>query len=186
MKFVQRKVTTAKISTPLLTSPSWKSNFYRMWYPQWRWKNSSRADPQLGSNWDQDCPKQHLDYGSARCQVSGNVWSKRQATDHGCFCGSLVGDFLPIRSNNDPLHWEDHCTVHQQCLASLSRIALIIMDNFKGQITSPVTSLLEETIFTIACFLWIQLITSNLWIYLWTSQQNTSWRDDLKIGTRSK
>ena len=94
------------------------------------------------------------------------------------FCGSLVGDFLPIEViyqgkttrchpryefppewdiTHSQKHWSNETTMIQyiekiivpyinsaQQAFQDDTPALIIIDNFKGQITSSVTSLLEE------------------------------------------
>ena len=196
MKFVQRKVTTAK-------SKHTNTNFTGCGSHSGDGRNSSRANPQL------DCPKQHLDYRSERCQASGSVWSQWKATNHSCLLGIIHWWFsthssnLPrkycmmssplwvstrvwhhpfpktlVKWNNDPVHWEDHHAVHRQCTASLFRWHA--SSNHNGQLQGPDHQLSHQS------FGEKQLIASNLWIYLWTSQQKTSWRDDLKIGTRSR
>ena len=94
------------------------------------------------------------------------------------FCGSLVGNFLPIQViyqgkiprchpkyqfppewdiTHSPKHWSNKETMIQymekiilpyirsaRAAFSDDTPALVIMDNFKGQITSPVTELLES------------------------------------------
>ena len=94
------------------------------------------------------------------------------------FCGSLVGDFLPIQLiykgktsrfhpkfqfpegwdiTHAPNHWSSEFTMIQYInnivvpyivkvreQFSNTTPALVIMDNFKGQITDPVLSLLES------------------------------------------
>ena len=112
--------------------------------------------------------------GSKRVDVAG-ASDKRAIT--AVFCGSLVGDFLPIQViyksktsrchphykfssdwdiTHSPRHWSNESTMldyinniilpyveHARDDYSKDTPALVIMDNFKGQITQAVTDLLE-------------------------------------------
>lgn len=113
--------------------------------------------------------------GVKRVEIGG-ANDKRLIT--AVFCGSLVGDFLPVQViyqgktdrchpnyqfppewhiTHSQKHWSNETTMMQyiekiilpyirstRAVLEDDAPALIIMDNFKGQITSPVTDLLEE------------------------------------------
>ena len=72
MKFVQRKVTTAK-SKHIIADFTWlKEQFLQDVVVT---VEMEEIPPELILNWDQTGIKQHLDYESTRCQASGGVWS---------------------------------------------------------------------------------------------------------------
>ncbi len=113
--------------------------------------------------------------GSKRVEIVG-VDGKRLIT--AVFCGSLIGEFLPVQLiysgktnrchpryqfpldwdiTHTPKHWSNEGTMVRyveniivpyvastQALIKEDKPALVIMDNFKGQITSAVTKILEE------------------------------------------
>lgn len=82
MKFVQGSSLRQEINTTLKILPSWSSNFWKMWLPVYG-RNSTRTDPQLGSNRHQNCPQQQLDHGQASCQTSRDWWSQQQTSNYG-------------------------------------------------------------------------------------------------------
>ena len=58
-------------------------------YPSW-------VNPELGSDWDQDCAFQHLNNGRLRLEEGGSTCSWSWGIT-AVFSGSLVGDFLPVQ-----------------------------------------------------------------------------------------
>ena len=64
MKFVQRKVTTAKSKHAVTEFNQLKERFLAEVVA-----TVQMEEIQLGSNWDQDCTKQHLDHGTVRNQA---------------------------------------------------------------------------------------------------------------------
>lgn len=179
MNFVQRKVTTAKSKHTIANFSRLKEHFLRDVVAT---VMMEEIPPELILNWDQTGIK----------IVSSNTWTMDQqgvkrvevcgANDKrlitAVFCGSLVGDFLPIQViyqgktarchphyefppewdiTHSPKHWSTETTMIQYIQKIIipyingarqafqdDTSALIIMDNFKGQITTSVTSLLEE------------------------------------------
>lgn len=179
MNFVRRKATTSKSKpTPIEFAAAKKaflddvSSVVTM----------EEIPPELILNWDQTgihlvpASGWTMDLeGSKRVEVSG-VNDKRQIT--AVFCGSLVGDFLPIQLiykgktqrchprykfpshwhiTQSPKHWSTENTMLEYINEIIvpyveswrddfgeSKSALVIMDNFKGQITSGVNTLLES------------------------------------------
>ena len=113
--------------------------------------------------------------GAKRVEIDG-ANDKRLIT--AVFCGSLVGDFLPVQviyqgkterchpnfefpPEWDIIHSQKHWSNEATMIQYIEKIivpyiqstraaleddspALVIMDNFKGQVTSTVTNLLEE------------------------------------------
>ena len=179
MKFVQRKVTTDKskhvVAEFLEPKEQFPADVIAM-------VEMEEIPPELILNWDQTGIKivpsstWAMEWqGTKRVDLVG-VGDKRLIT--AVFCGSLVGDFLPIQviyagkttrchpryefpSNWDithsPKRWSNEATTIQYILNIIipyinntrdgfkdDTPALIIMDNFKGQVTSAVTNLLEE------------------------------------------
>ena len=179
MKFVQRKVTTAKSKYSVADFDKLKESFLQEVITT---VEMEEIPPDLILNWDQTGVKivpsntWTMDRrGSKRVEIAG-ANDKRAIT--AVFCGSLVGDFLPLQliykgktrrchpryqfpSNWDithsPRHWSNEDTMIQYItnivLPYVRRVredhehdtpALIIMDNFKGQVTTAVTSLMDE------------------------------------------
>lgn len=141
--------------------------------------------PELILNWDQTgikivpCSPWTMDrQGSRRVEMIG-ISDKRQIT--AVFCGSLVGDFLPVQLiykgksarchphykfppgwdiTQSPKHWSTENTMLEyinniivpyvkkirQELDDEETPAVVIMDNFKGQITSSVNQLLDANL----------------------------------------
>ena len=179
MKFVQRKVTTAKSKHTIADFTWLKEEFLQDVVAT---VEMEEIPPELILNWDQTGIK----------IVPSNTWTTDQqgakqvevcvANDKrlimAVFCGLLVGDFLPIQViyqgkttrchpryefppewdiTHSQKHWSNETTIIQYIEMIIipyidsarqpfqdDTPALIIMDNFKGQITSSVTSLLEE------------------------------------------
>ena len=178
MKFVKRKVTTAKSKYSIAGFAQLKEAFLEDVVAT---VQMEEIPPELILNWDQTGIKivpsntWTMDkQGSKRVEVVG-VDDKRLIT--AVFCGSLVGDFLPIQViyqgkttrchpryefpsdwdiTHSPKHWSNEETmvryVKNIIIPYVRRTrggfddntpALVIMDNFKGQITTSVTDLLE-------------------------------------------
>lgn len=179
MKFVQRKATTAKGKHTV-------ENFRKL-------KRAFLADvtaaitmeeipPELVLNWDQTgiklVPSSSWTMekrGEKRVEMVG-VNDKRQIT--AVFCGSMVGDFLPVQLiykgktprchprfafpegwhvTHSPNHWSTEATMLQYIEHIIvpyvekiredvgsDKAALVIMDNFKGQVTPAVNAVLED------------------------------------------
>lgn len=178
MKFVQRKVTTAKSKHSIAGFAQLKEGFLNDVEAT---VEMEEIPPELILNWDQTGIKivpsstWTMDrQGSKRVEAVA-VNDKRLIT--AVFCGSLVGDFLPIqviyqgktaRSHprfqfprdwnitHSPKHWSNEETMieyineiiipYVECTRGSfedDTPAMVIMDNFKGQITTSVTELLE-------------------------------------------
>ena len=171
MKFVQRKVTTAKSKHTIVDFAWLKEEFLQDVVAT---VEMEEIPPELILNWDQTGIKivpsntWTMDQlGAKRVEVCG-ANDKRLITT--VFCGSLVGDFLPIAViyqgkttrchpryefppewdiTHSQKHWSNETTMIQyiekiiipyidsaQQAFQDDTPALIIMDNFKGQITS--------------------------------------------------
>ena len=178
MKFVKRKVTTAKSKHLIAGFAQLKEAFLDDVVAT---VQMEEIPPELILNWDQTGIKivpsntWTMDkQGSKRVEVVG-VDDKRFIT--AVFCGSLVGDFLPVQViyrgktprchprykfpsdwdiTRSPKHWSNEETMIQyveniiipyvRCTRGGfedDTLTLVIMDNFKGQITTSVTELLE-------------------------------------------
>ena len=180
MDFVQRKATTAKSKHTPENFSSLKKYFLDDVATTVLMED---IPPELILNWDQTGIKivpsstwTMNTRGAQRVEVVG-VHDKRLIT--AVFCGSLVGDFLPLqiiyqgktaRSHpwfqfpsdwhitHSPRHWSTEETmlqyvqniiipyveVQQSQLEDAGKSALVIIDNFKGQITPSLHALLEE------------------------------------------
>ena len=179
MNFVQRKATTAKSKESIASFLASKESFLE---EVTQTVLMEEIPPELILNWDQTGIKiiptstwTMEQRGARRVEMVG-VNDKRQIT--AVFCGSLVGDFLPIQLiykgktsrchpkfqfpegwdiTHAPNHWSNEFTMIQYInnivvpyivkvreQFSDTTPALVIMDNFKGQITDPVLSLLES------------------------------------------
>ena len=179
MKFVKRKVTTAKTKHSVENFKQLKKSFLRDVVTT---VEMEEIPPELVLNWDQTGIKivpsntWTMDQqGSKRVEVVG-VNDKRLIT--AVFCGSLVGDFLPVQviyqgttqcchphyrfpSGWDITHSKKHWSNEETMIQYVENViipyvertrelsfeedtpALVIIDNFKGQMTSAVTTLLE-------------------------------------------
>ena len=179
MKFVKRKVTTAKSKHTVAEFQRLKEEFLQDVVTT---VEMEEIPSELILNWDQTGIKivpsntwTMEKQGTKRVDIAG-ANDKRQTT--AVLCGSLVGDFLPIQViyqgktprchpkyqfppdwniTHSSKHWSNEETMIQyveeivipyvkSVRASFSddTPALVIMDNFKGQITSSVTELLES------------------------------------------
>ena len=179
MKFVNRKVTTAKSKYSTTDFIRLKEEFLRAVVET---VEMEEIPPELILNWDQTAVKiipsstwTMEQRGSKRIDVAG-ANDKRAITV--VFCGSLVGDFLPLQVifkgktprchprfhfpsdwdiTHSPRHWSNESTTLQYIDNILvlyvqrrredygeETAAVVIMDNFKGQITQSVTSRLES------------------------------------------
>ena len=179
MKFVRRKATTSKSKPTAADFAKAKEKFLDDVVSV---VTVEEIPPELILNWDQTgihlvpASGWTMDLeGSKRVEVSG-VNDKRQIT--AVFCGSLVGEFLPIQliykgkttrchphfnfpSNwhitQSPKHWSTENTMleyiteiiipyieSQRLSFGEDQSAVVIMDNFKGQVTSGVNDLLES------------------------------------------
>ena len=176
MKFVQSKVTTAKSKHTIADFTRLKEEFLQDVVTT---AEMEEIPPELTLNWDQTGIKivpsntWTMDQqGAKQVEVCG-ANDKRLIT--AVFCGSLVGDFLPIQviyqgkttlryefpPEWDITHSQKQWSNETKVIQYIENIivpyidsarqafqddtpALMIMDNFKGQITSSVTSLLEE------------------------------------------
>ena len=177
MDFVKRKASTAKSKYNVSDFDKVKQEFLDEVVST---VMMEEIPPHLILNWDQTGIKivpsssWTMDKcGAKRVELTG-VDDKRQIT--AVFCGSLVGDFLPVQLiytgktprchpkfkfpsgwniTHSPKHWSNEETmieyVETIIVPYVERMrdgeeipALVIMDNFKGQITQKVNSLLEE------------------------------------------
>jgi len=179
MKFKKRKVTTAKSKYSIANFTQLKETFLNDIVAT---VEMEEIPAELILNWDQTGIKivpsntWTMDQqGSKRVEVAG-ANDKRLIT--AIFCGSLVGDFLPIQViyqgktprchpryqfppdwdiTHSPKHWSNEVTMLQYVKNIIvpyvkstrgsfedDTPALVIIDNFKGQITSSVTDLLES------------------------------------------
>ena len=178
MKFVKRKATTAKSKHSTADFARLKQQFLADVVTT---VEMEEIPAELILNWDQTGIKivpsstWTMDVqGSKRVEAVG-VNDKRLIT--ALFCGSLIGDFLPIQViyrgttnrchpryqfpsdwdiTHSPKHWANEKTTVQyikniivpyvaaRCASfGEDTQALVIMDNFKGQITSAINKLLE-------------------------------------------
>ena len=175
MQFVQRKVTTAKSKYTIENFSELKQQFLQDVVTT---VSMEGIPPELILNWDQTgikiVPSNNwtMDRQGAKRVEIGGANDKRLIT--AVFCGSLVGDFLPVQViyqgkterchpnyqfppewdiTHSQKHWSNEATMIQyiekiiipyiqSTRAALEddSPALVIMDNFKGQ----VTSLLED------------------------------------------
>lgn len=158
--------------------------------------------PHLILNWDQTgiriVPSSSWTmerHGSKRVELTG-VDDKRMIT--AVFCGSLVGDFLPIQLiyqgktprchpkykfpsgwniTHAPKHWSNEETMIEYIekiivpyMESMrdeeDRPGLVIMDNFKGQVTPKINAMLEANNIHWYFYLLIPLIACSQWIFL--------------------
>ena len=179
MNFVKRKVTTAKSKHAVAEFQRLKEEFLQDVVTT---VEMEEIPSELILNWDQTGIKivpsntwTMEEQGSKQVDVAGSN-DKWQIT--AVFCGSLVGDILPVQViyqgktsrchpnhqfppdwhiTHSPKHWSNEDTMIQyveeiiipyikSARASFSNDApaLVIMDNFKGQITPTVTELLES------------------------------------------
>lgn len=179
MKFERRKVTTAKSKYSNADFTELKKEFL---YNVLTTIEMEEIPPELVLNFDQTgikivpCNTWTMEkQGSRRVEVAG-ANDKRLIT--AIFCGSLVGDFLPVQvvykgktahchphycfpSDWDITHSHNHWSNERTMIRYIENIiipyvqrfqkyfkdttpALVIMDNFKGQVTDAVTSLLES------------------------------------------
>ena len=172
MNFVQRKVTTAKSKYAIVDFDRVKTVAT---------VEIEEIPPELILNWDQTGIKivssnnWTMDQQGVKRVEIGGAGDKQLIT--AVFCGSLVGDFLPVQViyqgktvrchpqfefppewdiTHSPKHWSNESTMIQYIEKIIvlyvnsvrestgnDTSAVIIMDNFKGQVTSPVNSLLE-------------------------------------------
>ena len=178
MNFVQRKVTTAKSKYAIADFDRVKTEFLDDVVAT---VEMEEIPPELILNLDQTgiriVPSNNWtmnQQGVKRVEIGG-AGDKRLIT--AVFCGSLVGDFLPVQViyqgktawchprfefppewdiTHSPKHWSNETTMIQYIekiiVPYINRVcestgndapALIIMDNFKGQVTSAVNSLLD-------------------------------------------
>ena len=172
MKFVQRKVTTAKSKHTNTNFTRLKEQFLQDVVAT---VEMEEIPPELIPNWIVPSNTWTIDQkGVKRVEVCG-ANEKRLIT--AVFWGSLIGDFLPIQviyqgktarchphyefpPECDITHSQKHLS-NETMIRYIEKIimlyidsarqafsddtpALIITDNFKGQITSSVTSLLEK------------------------------------------
>ena len=178
MNFVKRKATTAKSKHSTDDFARLKAQFLADVVTTVTMED---IPAELILNWDQTGIKivpsstWTMDsQGSKRVEVAG-VGDKRMIT--AVFCGSLVGDFLPVQViyqgktdrchprfefpsdwniTHSPKHWSNEQTMFQYIehiiipyvTASRQNFegdtpALVILDNFKGQVTKGITDLLE-------------------------------------------
>ena len=179
MNFVQRKATTAASKYSRDDFAERKEEFLTDLVDT---VVMEEIPPELILNWDQTGIKIVPSYswtmaemGSRRVELVG-LSDKRQIT--AVFCGSLLGDFLPLQLiykgktrrchpkyefpldwhiTHSPNHWSNEDTMIQYVeniivpfvnrtrdLLGEEKSALIIMDNFKGQVTQKMTTLLEN------------------------------------------
>jgi hypothetical protein len=179
MNFLKRKVMTAKSKHAVAEFECLKEEFLLEVVTT---VEMEEIPSELVLNWDQTGIKivpsntwTMEEQGSKRVDVAG-ANDKRQIT--AVFCGSLVGDFLPVQViyqgktprchpkfqfpldwdiTHSHKHWSNEETMIQyvdniiipyvkSARASFSdnTAALVIMDNFKGQITSTVNELLDS------------------------------------------
>ena len=179
MTFVKRKVTTAKSKHPVTEFNQLKERFLAEVVET---VQMEEIPPELILNLDQTGIKivpsstwTMEQQGTKRVELVGEN-DKRLIT--AVFCGSLVGDFLPLQIiyagkterchphyefptewdiTHSPKHWSNESTMIQYFTNIIipyvdktresfeeDTPALIIMDNFKAQITSSVNRLLEE------------------------------------------
>ena len=178
MNFVQRKVTTAKSKYAIADFNRLKTEFLEDVVAT---VEMEEIPLELILNWDQTgiriVPSNTWtmdQQGVKRVEIGGSG-DKRQIT--AVFCGSIVGDFLPIQLiyqgktarchprfefppewdiTHSPKHWSNETTMIQYIekiiIPYINKVrestgsntpAMIIMDNFKGQVTAAVNSLLE-------------------------------------------
>ena len=179
MNFVQRKATTAKSKQSDADFAMLKKSFLEDVFTTVTMED---VPPELILNWDQTgiklvpssnwtmAPK-----GSGRVEMTG-VTDKRQIT--AVFCGTLVGDFLPVQLiykgktqrchpcydfppgwsiTQSPKHWSTEDTmleyIRDIIIPYVERVreelgerksALVVIDNFKGQVTPAVNAALDE------------------------------------------
>ena len=178
MNFVNRKVTTSKSKHSVADFKRLKEAFLNDVVTT---VQMEEIPPELVLNWDQTGIKivpsstwTMEQQGSKRVEAAG-VNDKRLIT--AIFCGSLVGDFLPLQIiyqgktprchphyqfppgwdiTHSEKHWSNEVTMIQyveniivpyvrstRATFEEDTPAVVIIDNFKGQITSSVTNLLE-------------------------------------------
>lgn len=132
-----------------------------MWSQLWQWRDSSWAHYELGLD---------LDSGATRFEEDRNGWG--QAADYSCLLWDLIGDFLPVnwftkenhhaathtisspRDGISHKHWFTEETMLQyisniivpyvENLLGDQKPALVIINNFKGQIMAAVNAALEQ------------------------------------------
>ena len=179
MKFVQRKATTSKSKYTVANFAQVKRRFLNDVATT---VEMEEIKPELVLNWDQTgikfvpCSSWTMErQGEKRVELVG-INDKRQIT--AVFCGSLVGDFLPVQLvykgktprchprftfpsgwhiTHSPNHWSTEATMLQYLehiilpyvenvreTVGSDEAALVIIDNFKGQITSSVNMILEQ------------------------------------------
>lgn len=179
MKFVKRKATTAKSKYTPKDFEAVKQAFLDDVVAVVTMED---IPPELVLNWDQTgihlvpASTWTMDReGSRRVEISG-ASDKRQIT--AVFCGSLIGDFLPLQLiykgksprchphfqfpcdwhvTHSPKHWSTEQTMldyitniivpyieaKREVMEDPEQAALVIMDNFKGQVTPAINELLE-------------------------------------------
>lgn len=179
MDFVKRRVTTASSKSSVDRFAELKQLFLEDVHTTVVMED---IPPELIINWDQTgiklVPSSNWTMekrGAKRVEIVG-VNDKRQIT--AVFCGSLMGDFLPIQLiyqgktnrchpryvfptdwhiTHSPKHWSTEQTMLEYIeniivpyvdatrnLLKDNKPALVIMDNFKGQVTSTVSELLDS------------------------------------------
>ena len=208
MNFVQRKVTTAKSKYAITDFDRVKTEFLEDVVAT---VEMEEIPPELILNWDQTgiriVPSNSwtMDQQGVRRVEIGGASDKRLITV--MFCGSLVGDFLPIQViyqgktarchprfefppvwdiTHSPKHWSNETTMIQYIEKIIvpyvnsvresigtDTPAVIIMDNFKGQVTTAVNSLLEANSIHVCLPLPTPLTASNPWTSLSTSLPKT-------------
>ena len=180
MNFVKRKATTSKSKYTITNFEAMKKSFLDEVVAT---VTMEEIPPELILNWDQTGLKIVPSFswtmdqcGVNRVEIVG-VNDKRQIT--AVFCGTIVGDFLPIQLiytgktdrchpkfnfppewhiTHSPKHWSNEQTMLDYIekiivpyvaavrgqLEDTEAAALVIMDNFKGQITTEINRLLEQ------------------------------------------
>ena len=180
MNFVQRKATTARSKHTDVNLRALKQQFLTDFHSI---ISMEEIPPELVFNWDQTgihiVPSSSWTMdkrGVKRVEIIG-ANDKRQIT--AIFCGTIMGDFLPIQLiyqgktarshpkyqfpcdwdiNHSPKHWSTEDTMIayieniivpyvekvRDDLVDREKAALVVMDNFKGQVTNKVTALLER------------------------------------------
>lgn len=179
MSFVKRKGSTAKSKHSITDFAELKQSFLNDVVTTVTMED---IPPELIMNWDQTgiklVPSTNWTMeqkGAERVEIVG-VNDKRQIT--AVFCGTLLGDFLPIQLiyqgktqrchpryefplewhvTHSPKHWSTEQTMLEYIehiivpyvkttrdLLNDNKPALVIIDNFKGQITASVNALLDS------------------------------------------
>ena len=181
MNYVRRKATTSKSKFTPEEFSTLKSNFLSDVVSI---VEMEEIPAPLILNWDQSGLKiipssqWSMDQKGAKRVEAVGISDKRLIT--AVFCGSLVGDFLPVQViykgktsrchpkyafpgdwniSHSPHHWSTESTMLEYISEIIlpfissqrqlygepeSKAALVIMDNFKGQITPKVSEILEQ------------------------------------------